>query len=87
MANGRKKSLRRELLKTMIQLATAGFGLVAALAWNDTIKSLISHFISPGNTLISQLIYAMIITIIAVLVTYYLGRLIQEEENEHANES
>jgi len=76
----KKRSLRLELLKTMVQLAAAGFGLVAALAWNEAIKSFLDRFFSAGNGLISKLIYAILITLIAVLVTYYLSRLIQEEE-------
>ena len=85
--SGKKKNLRSEFLKTMTQLATAGFGLVAALAWNETIKGLIERFIKPGSGLISKLIYALIVTVLAVLVTYYLGRLTQEakEEEEEKN--
>lgn len=77
-----KKNLRSEFLKTMVQLATAGFGLVAALAWNETIKDIIDHFISPGSGLISRLIYAILVTFLAVIVTYFLGRSTQEAKEE-----
>lgn len=77
-----KKSFRSEFLKTMVQLATAGFGFVAALAWNEAIKKFIDKFISPGSGFISSLIYAIIVTFIAVLVAYYLGRLAQEVHQE-----
>ncbi len=78
----KKNNLRSEFLKTMVQLATAGFGLVAALAWNETIKDIIDRFISPGSGLISRLIYAILVTLLAVIVTYYLGRLTQEAKEE-----
>ena len=39
------KKLRVEFLKTMIQLATAGFGLAAALAWNTAIQGVISRLL------------------------------------------
>ena len=81
----KKNNLRSEFLKTMVQLATAGFGLVAALAWNETIKDIIDRFISPGSSLISRLIYAIIVTILAVIVTYYLGRLTQEAKEKEEN--
>lgn len=77
-----KQSLRSEFLKTMTQLATAGFGLVAALAWNDTIQSLINRFLSAGSGLISKIIYAIIVTLVAVWVTYSLGKLTQEAKEE-----
>lgn len=82
-----KKRLQAELLKTMVQLATAGFGLVAALAWNETIKHFIDHFVPSGSGFISKLIYAVTVTFLAVLVTYYLGHLAQEakEEEEEKN--
>lgn len=80
----KSKNLRSEFLKTMTQLATAGFGLVAALAWNDTIKDFIDHFIKSGSGFISKLIYAVIVTFLAVIVTYLLGKSTQEaiEEEE-----
>ena len=81
MAN-KNKSLHSEFLKTMVQLATAGFGLVAALAWNEFIKDFINKFIASGSGLVSRFIYALIVTFLAVLFTYYLGRLAQEAKEE-----
>ena len=78
----RNKGLRSEFLKTMTQLATAGFGLVAALAWNEAIRDLIDRFISSGSGLISRFIYAIIITFLAVLITYLLGKGTQEAKEE-----
>lgn len=77
-----KKDLRSEFLKTMTQFVTAAFAFVAALAWNDTIKNLINRFIAPGSGLKSQIIYAVIVTILAVLVTYFLGKATQEAREE-----
>ncbi|KKQ73195.1 MAG: hypothetical protein US94_C0035G0011 [Berkelbacteria bacterium GW2011_GWB1_38_5] len=86
-----KKDLRSEFLKTMTQFVTAAFAFVAALAWNDTIKNVINRFIEPGSGLKSQIIYAFFVTILAVLVTYYFGRITQEakeeeEKKEHEHE-
>lgn len=76
------KELRVELLKTMISLATAGFGLVAALAWNDAIQSIIKELYPEGSGVSSKLVYAVVITSLAVLITYLLGRMIQETSIE-----
>lgn len=86
MANNNKNSFRGEFIKTMVQLATAGFGVVAALAWNEAIKKFIDKFIAPGSGFISSLIYAIIVTFIAVGVAYYLGRLSQEAHQEDEKE-
>ena len=62
-------------LSTMISLATAAFGLVAALAWNKFITDLIALFLKPGSGVWAELVYAIIITIIAITVIQNLGKL------------
>lgn len=59
------------------------FGLVAGLAWNDAVKSLIEYFF-PANaqTLWAKFIYAMLITLIVVIVSAYLVRFLKEEEKK-----
>lgn len=72
------RKFHQELLSQMLALATSGFGLVAALAWNDTIQQVVKQFIEPripGSGLLSRLIYAVMITILAVFITYQLSRL------------
>ncbi len=77
------KTLHRELLKQMVTLSTAGFGLVAALAWNDAIQSFVKEYIdkylSVGSGIISRFIYAILITAIAVLITYQLTKIVDED--------
>lgn len=78
------KKIHLAILKQMITLATSGFGLVAALAWNNVIQELVNNHIKPylpqGSSLISLLIYAVIITVLAVLVTYNLTRVVEKLE-------
>ena len=72
-----KKSFQLELVTQMLTLATSGFGLVAALAWNETIQGFVKEFIEPripGSGLFSKFIYALIITCFAVFITYQLSR-------------
>ncbi len=72
-----KKDLRIEILEKISSLATAGFGLVAALAWNDAIRGLFNHFFpKPSDNLLALTGYALVITIIVVFVTIQLGRLV-----------
>mgnify|MGYP001604313956 CR=1 FL=1 len=78
------KSLHLAILKQMLTLATSGFGLVAALAWNSAIQDLVNTYIKPympqGSSLISLLIYAVLVTVIAVVVTINLSKLIEKLE-------
>tara|TARA_Y100000310_G_scaffold345081_1_gene461664 strand:+ start:2933 stop:3121 length:189 start_codon:yes stop_codon:yes gene_type:complete len=59
-------------------LATAAFGFVAALAWNDAIQALFIEFFGEPNTLFPMLTYAIIVTIAAVFVTLWLSQLVEE---------
>lgn len=77
------KSLHLAVLKQMLTLATSGFGLAAALAWNNTIQELINVYIKPYlpySGLVSLLLYAVLITVIAVIVTINLSKLIEKLE-------
>ncbi len=73
------KDFQKELLKQLITLSTSGFGLVAALAWNEAIQTFVKQYvdtyISIGSGVVYRFIYAIIITTIAVLVTYQLTKL------------
>lgn len=73
------KDLPQAIIKQMLALATSGFGLVAALAWNDVVKETLSTYVKPylpeGSKVISSLIYALIVTVLAVLVTLQLTKL------------
>ncbi len=74
----KNKSLRVEVLEKIGQLVATGFGLVAALAWNDFIKNLFSRlFPEPKNNLFAMFAYALLITILVVVATLQLGRLLE----------
>ena len=77
-----KKRLHQELIRQMVALSTAGFGLVAALAWNNVIQEFVNDYIKKylevGSGLVSLLIYAVLITILAVTVTYHLSSILEK---------
>ena len=67
----------REVVATMISLATAAFGFVAALAWNTAITEAFTRaFGALSRAKISALfIYAVTVTLVGVIVIVLLGRL------------
>lgn len=69
-----KESAGQVLLQTF-SLISSAFVLVAALAWNDLVKQAIDYYFKTGNGLISHLFYALIVTLIAVVVTTRLNHL------------
>lgn len=71
-------------LKTMV---TSAFALIAALAWNDLVKKMLDKFFqSEDGSIRSQLIYALTITILTVLISYYLGKFVAEKKIEKNKE-
>ncbi len=63
----------RIIIQTMITLAAASLGLVAALAWNDAIKALIRSVLGGDDSLAGLFIYALLATLIAVVVLLILA--------------
>lgn len=78
------KMLHKELIRQIVTLSTAGFGFVAALAWNEAIQSFVNEYIakyiSAESGVLSRFIYAVVITLFAVLVTYQLSKLSDKED-------
>ena len=64
----------RIFLQTMVTLASASLGLVAALAWNEAIKATITRVFGTSDDLAGLYTYAILATIIAVVVVMLLGR-------------
>lgn len=84
-------NLQLEVTKQMVTLAGNGLGLVAALAWNSVIQELVSNYVKPflpaGYGIVSLLIYALLITILAVTVTLQMTKLKNSLEKALSNSS
>ncbi len=82
--NQQEKRLHVLIVKHMLTLAVSSFGLVAALAWNNVIQEFVAAYVKPylpqGSGLVSLIIYAVIVTVIAVGITYQLTTLIDRLE-------
>lgn len=66
-------------LGTMISLATVAFGLIAAGAWNKFITDLIGLFLKQGTGVWAELLYAVLVTVLAIVFVQFLGRLAERE--------
>lgn len=74
--------IKKEVMTQMLTLATSAFGLVAALAWNALIQELVADYIKPliggASGIVSLLVYAVLVTVLAVIVTYNLSKLVKK---------
>lgn len=69
------KQAHREAISQSLGLITSAFVFVAGLAWNDAIKNLISRYLPTNSGLISHFVYAIFVTIIAVVITMRLNQI------------
>lgn len=61
-------------IQSMITLASAALGLVCALAWNDAIKTAMKAILGEDDNLAGLFTYAILATLIAVVVLLVLAR-------------
>lgn len=78
------KATTQIVLQSMIALASAALGLVAALAWNDAIKETIRLYMGGDESLASKYTYAILATILAVVVILTLARIAAKVGGEAA---
>jgi len=67
--------MKKEVVEKLVALVTAAFGLVAALAWNGAIQAGFKAVFGSADSLGAMIVYAVVVTIIAVLVTIKLGKI------------
>lgn len=75
--------ISREVKDKTLGFILTAFGLVAGLAWNEAIQSLIKSFFTVDKDSIwVKFIYAIVMTLIVVVVTIYLTRLFGKDEEK-----
>ena len=74
------KKTQKEVREKMVTLILAGFGLVAALAWNDAIQALFNVLFPKSGGLIGKFLYAVLITVIVVIISLQLKKVSEEQE-------
>lgn len=66
--------MKKDVIEKIAALVTAAFGLVAALAWNGAIIAIFTRIFGNPNSIPAMVIYAVVVTVIAVVVTIQIGK-------------
>jgi len=74
MSEEKEPPMKILIVDKMSALITAAFGLVAALAWNEAIKAIFQEIFGTAESIIPMLIYAIVVTIAAVVLTILVAR-------------
>ena len=64
----------KAVVQSMITLASAALGLVCALAWNEAIKTAMKEILGTEENIAGLFAYAILATILAVVVLLVLAR-------------
>ncbi len=64
----------KAIVQSMITLASAALGLVCALAWNEAIKTAMKSILGEDDSLAGLFTYAIMATIIAIVVLLILAK-------------
>ena len=75
----KKTEVRKQVREKIAALLTAAFGLVAALAWNGAIRAIFAKVFGDPDTILAMLIYAVVVTIVAVIVIIMLAKSIAKQ--------
>ncbi len=65
----------RNIVQTIITLASASLGLIAALAWNEAIRATMKKILGPDDSIPALYIYAIFATILGIVVVSALSYL------------
>jgi O-antigen/teichoic acid export membrane protein len=77
------EELKSEAKKQVGGYILAGFGVVASLAWNEAIKAFIEHlFPLQQDSILAKFIYAVVMTLVLVIVSMYLIKLFQKSDKK-----
>jgi Family of unknown function (DUF5654) len=74
----------KAIVQSMITLASAALGLVAALAWNEAIKAAMKELLGGNESLAALFTYAILATLVAVIVLLVLSRIAAKVGGEAA---
>jgi membrane protein YdbS with pleckstrin-like domain len=67
--------MKKEILEKISSLLIAAFGLVAALAWNGAIQAIFKEVFGTAEGVWPMLVYAIIVTITAVVATIWITKI------------
>lgn len=69
------KEIKSAFMTKVLTLMIAGFGFVAALAWNDAIQTLVKKvFGDESGGIVAKFIYALLVTALLAIVSIKIGR-------------
>ena len=73
--NNEVSKFTKAFRENFVTLIISALGLVAALSWNDAIKTTIDTFFPSVGNVIYKYYVAITVTIVSVVITYFLSKM------------
>jgi hypothetical protein len=75
LINHEVSKFTRTFRESFVTLIASALGVVAALSWNDAIKAAIDTLLPSVGNLVYKFYVAMSVTVISVVITYFVSRI------------
>ena len=76
------KRIHIDFLERLLLFLVAGFGLIAALAWDDAFKDIFQKYFGGFGSLSQKIIYAGALTIIVAIFTIIVSKIIKKKKRK-----
>jgi hypothetical protein len=73
--NHEVKNFTKTFRESFTTLIISALGLVAALSWNDAIKTTIDTLFPDKSNLIYKFYIAAVVTVVSIVITYFMSKL------------
>ena len=67
--------IHSHIFERVATLIIAALGLIAALAWDEALRGIFEQLFQGEETILEKISYALVITVIATIVSVILGKL------------
>ncbi len=75
--------IHTDVIEKIVILVIASLGLITALAWDTALASLFKKLFGGEQTLVEEMSYALVITIIAAIVSVLLSRSLRRKKSKN----
>lgn len=81
------RDIKTDFTGRLVTIIIAALGLITALAWDRTLEDLFTEFFGPLDSLSHKLMYASIVTVLAVFATVLLRKFFIKEKEKNVSQS
>ncbi len=79
------KKMKKEIIEKLSALITVATGFIVGLAWNSAIQGIFHKYYT--EQILPMLVYALLVTIVGVMLAIWIGRISERSKEEDKKEN